>query len=148
MQIMAQDRIRRIQSGEVLNKKIKKGIAKSFKVSYLPNLAIKGRSEREFKSLPEQSNDLVFTSPPNDNARKQYSEYEPYDDYLLTMRKVIGACRRVFIDRKFFVMNTSLNENQNTSYKTANMCMESQNGFCYNKYQRKKSGFGVRLWTI
>lgn len=101
------DRIHRIQSGETLNKKSKKSRSKSFVVSDLPNLVIKGRSETALKSLPEQSVDLVFTSPPYYNARKQYSEYESYDDYLLTMRKVIKECNRVLIDGKFFVMNTS-----------------------------------------
>lgn len=101
------DRIKRIKSGETINKKNKRSRSKIFKVSELPNMVIKGRSEIALKSLPKQSIDLVFTSPPYYNARKQYSEYESYDDYLLIMRKVIRECNRVLIDGKFFVMNTS-----------------------------------------
>lgn len=101
------DRIARIQSGEIIKKKIRQKRSKTFTVSALPNMVIKGRSEIALKSLPEQSIDLVFTSPPYYNARKQYSEYEAYDDYLLTMRKVIRECRRVLIDGKFFVINSS-----------------------------------------
>lgn len=78
-----------------------------FVVSALNNKIICGRSEVALRTLPEQSIDLIFTSPPYYNARKQYSEYESYDDYLLLMRKVIRECARVLIDGKFFVMNTS-----------------------------------------
>ena len=38
-----------------------------------------------YPSLPDQSVDLIFTSPPYYNARKQYSEYASYEDYLLQM---------------------------------------------------------------
>lgn len=85
----------------------KKKRTKEFTVSTLDNMIIKGRSELALKTLPEQSIDLIFTSPPYFNARKQYSEYESYDDYLLLMRKVIRECQRVLIDGKFFVINTS-----------------------------------------
>ena len=85
----------------------KKKKKKEFVISPLDNMIIKGRSELALKTLPEQSIDLVFTSPPYYNARKQYSEYETYDDYLLLMRKVIRECKRVLIDGKFFVINTS-----------------------------------------
>ena len=87
--------------------KTKKRSKKEFIVSSLDNMIIKGRSELALRTLPEQSIDLIFTSPPYYNARKQYSEYESYDDYLLLMRKVIRECRRVLIDGKFFVINTS-----------------------------------------
>ena len=80
---------------------------KKFTVSNLDNMIIQGRSEVALKTIPEQSIDLIFTSPPYYNARKQYSEYETYDDYLLLMRKVIRECRRALIDGKFFVMNSS-----------------------------------------
>lgn len=87
--------------------KEKKTKKSKFIVSNLNNMIIQGRSEVALRSLPEQSIDLIFTSPPYYNARKQYSEYETYDDYLLLMRKVIRECARVLIDGKFFVMNTS-----------------------------------------
>ena len=81
--------------------------SRKFTVSPLGNMIIQGRAEAVLKTLPDESVDLVFTSPPYYNARKQYSEYASYDDYLLLMRKVIRECRRVLIDGKFFVMNSS-----------------------------------------
>lgn len=99
---------KRIDSAKKKESHKKKGKNKSdFIVSNLNNTIIQGRSEVALRSLPEQSIDLIFTSPPYYNARKQYSEYETYDDYLLLMRKVIRECARVLIDGKFFVMNTS-----------------------------------------
>lgn len=105
-----QNRITAIQaklSAKTPTKPTRKKKSKEFTISKLHNTIIKGRSEVALKTLPEQSIDLIFTSPPYYNARKQYSEYESYDDYLLLMRKVIRECRRVLIDGKFFVINTS-----------------------------------------
>ncbi len=101
-----QERISRVLAGVSLAKK-RKNTTKEFTVSPLSNLVIKGRSEIALKTLPAQSIDLIFTSPPYFNARKQYSEYESYDDYLFAMRKVIHECCRVLIDGKFFVINVS-----------------------------------------
>lgn len=99
---------KRIESAKKIEShKGKKAKKSKFIVSNLSNMIIQGRSEVALRSLPEQSIDLIFTSPPYYNARKQYSEYETYDDYLLLMRKVIKECARVLIDGKFFVMNTS-----------------------------------------
>ncbi len=103
---MIRGRISRVLAGGTARQKRKKK-AKGFTVSPLSNVIIKGRSEIVLKTLPEQSIDLVFTSPPYFNARKQYSEYESYDDYLFAMRRVIRECRRVLIDGKFFVINAS-----------------------------------------
>ncbi|MGK0717039.1 DNA-methyltransferase [Aerococcus urinaeequi] len=76
-------------------------------VSELENTIALGRSEEVLQKLPEQSIDLVFTSPPYFNARKEYSEYDSYEDYLDFMREVIKQCKRVLIDGKFFVINSS-----------------------------------------
>ena len=81
--------------------------AKGYTVSSLKNMVIRGRAEAALKTLPDQSVDLIFTSPPYYNARKQYSEYASYEDYLLQMRQVIRECRRVLMDGKFFVMNSA-----------------------------------------
>ena len=91
---------------EVLQKPKKRG-KKDFKISDLQNTVINGRAELALTTLPDESVDLIFTSPPYFNARRQYSEYDSYDDYLLLMRKVIRECRRVLMDGKFFVMNSS-----------------------------------------
>lgn len=101
------NRIVAIQANLSSKPLVKKKRTKEFTVSTLDNMIIKGRSELALKTLSEQSIDLIFTSPPYYNARKQYSEYESYDDYLLLMRKVIRECQRVLIDGKFFVINTS-----------------------------------------
>lgn len=80
---------------------------KDFKISALKNTVINARAELALTTLPSESVDLIFTSPPYYNARKQYSEYDSYDDYLLLMRRVIRECKRVLMDGKFFVMNSS-----------------------------------------
>ena len=76
-------------------------------ISELPNMVIKGRAEVALTKLPEQSIDLIFTSPPYYNARKAYSEFATYNDYLGMLRDVIRQCKRVLIDGKFFVINSS-----------------------------------------
>lgn len=80
---------------------------KNYNISPLNNMIIKGKCQNVLSTFPIESIDLIFTSPPYYNARKQYSEYETYDDYLNMMRKVIRECKRVLMDGKFFVMNTS-----------------------------------------
>lgn len=91
------------------HKVVKKVKGKKFEyiVSSLKNTIAKGRAELVLRNLPEQSIDMIFTSPPYYNARKEYSEYETYEDYLDVMREVIRQCRRVLIDGKFFIMNSS-----------------------------------------
>ncbi|MBE6042988.1 MAG: site-specific DNA-methyltransferase [Clostridium thermopalmarium] len=101
------NRILSIQAKSPEKTKTRKKRSKEFIISNLDNMVIKGRAEVALKTLPDQSIDLIFTSPPYYNARKQYSEYESYDDYLLLIRKVIRECRRVLIDGKFFVINVS-----------------------------------------
>lgn len=99
-------RVNSVKQGKTA-KRPRKSKSKKFTVSTLHNMIIKGRSEVALKTLPEQSVDMIFTSPPYYNARKQYSEYETYEDYLLQMRQVIQECKRVLIDGKFFIMNSS-----------------------------------------
>lgn len=79
----------------------------AYKISPLNNMLLKGRSELVLRRLPEQSVDMIFTSPPYYNARKQYSEYGTYEDYLTLIRKVVRACCRVLVDGKFFIINSS-----------------------------------------
>lgn len=100
-------RIDKILSGQVVSTKRCKGKKKEYIISELPNMVLKGRSELVLKKLPNQSVDLVFTSPPYYNARKQYSEYATYEDYLALIRKVVKECHRTLIDGKFCVINSS-----------------------------------------
>ncbi len=80
---------------------------KDYVISDLGNMILKGRAECALSTLPDESIDMIFTSPPYYNARKQYSEYATYDDYLKLIRSVIRECARVLIDGKFFIMNSS-----------------------------------------
>lgn len=97
----------KIDTGTAVAVKKYKKKKEKYRISTLNNMLLKGRSEKVLKQLPEQSIDMIFTSPPYYNARKQYSEYDTYEDYLALLRKVIKECRRVLIDGKFFIINSS-----------------------------------------
>lgn len=77
------------------------------KISNLRNTIGFGDSEQLLTDMPNESVDLVFTSPPYYNARPEYSEYLTYEEYLLKMRKIIHQCHRVLNEGRFFVMNVS-----------------------------------------
>lgn len=77
------------------------------KISNLRNTIGLGDSEKLLNETPNESVDLVFTSPPYFNARPEYSEYYSYEEYLLKMRKIIHQCHRVLNEGRFFVMNVS-----------------------------------------
>lgn len=100
-------RRKKIDSGKVVATKKTRKKKKEYKISGLNNMLLKGRSERVLKELPEQSVDMIFTSPPYYNARKQYSEYDTYEDYLALIRRVVRECNRVLMDGKFFIINSS-----------------------------------------
>lgn len=76
-------------------------------VSTLRNTIGLGDSEELLKELPDNSIDLVFTSPPYYNAKPEYTEYLSYDEYLLKMKKIIHECGRVLNEGRFFVLNVS-----------------------------------------
>lgn len=78
-----------------------------YKISALRNTIACGDAEDILQQLPEESVDLIFTSPPYYNARPEYTEYITYEEYLLKMRKVIQLCHRVLNEGRFFVMNVS-----------------------------------------
>lgn len=100
-------RRKKIDSGKVVATKKTRKKKQEYKISDLNNMLLKGRSERVLKELPEQSVDMIFTSPPYYNARKQYSEYDTYEDYLALIRRVVRECNRVLMDGKFFIINSS-----------------------------------------
>lgn len=77
------------------------------KVSSLRNTVGLGDCEDLLKDLPNESVDLVFTSPPYFNAKPEYVEYLSYEEYLLKMKRVIHECHRVLNEGRFFVMNIS-----------------------------------------
>ncbi len=76
-------------------------------VSALPNMVIQGDSIEELRKLPEESVNLVFTSPPYYNAKPEYSEYSNYEGYLELMRKVIRVSANLLSEGRFFVLNVS-----------------------------------------
>lgn len=76
-------------------------------ISSLRNTIAHGDSEDVLNDLPEESVDLIFTSPPYYNARPEYTDYVTYAEYLLKMRKIIQASHRVLSEGRFFVMNIS-----------------------------------------
>ncbi|MDX5816189.1 MULTISPECIES: DNA-methyltransferase [Bacillus cereus group] len=83
------------------NKKIK------YPISPLSNMILKGDSREILDTLPSESVDLIFTSPPYFNARTEYSDYATYDEYLEVIRQVIRKSARVLVEGRFFVMNVS-----------------------------------------
>ncbi|MBN1995603.1 MAG: site-specific DNA-methyltransferase [Anaerolineae bacterium] len=80
---------------------------KNYRPSNLRNTIALGDAEKILRDFPEESVDLIFTSPPYYNARPEYEDYVTYDEYLLKMQKVIRACHRVLNEGRFFVMNVS-----------------------------------------
>lgn len=76
-------------------------------VSTLRNTIGMGDSEELLKDLPNNSIDLVFTSPPYYNAKPEYTEYLSYEEYLLKMQKIIHECHRTLNEGRFFVLNVS-----------------------------------------
>lgn len=66
-----------------------------------------GDSLVELDLLDEESADLVCTSPPYYNARREYACYGSYDQYLDFMRSIVRKCRRVLADGRFFVVVVS-----------------------------------------
>lgn len=80
---------------------------KAYKSSNLRNTIALGKAEDILQELPEESIDLIFTSPPYYNARPEYEDYISYEAYLLKMQEIIQACHRVLNEGRFFVMNIS-----------------------------------------
>ena len=65
-----------------------------------------GDAEEQLKSLPDNSIQLVFTSPPYYNAR-EYTDYNSYEMYLAKMKSVLVVIHRVLEDGRFVVLNVS-----------------------------------------
>lgn len=69
-------------------------------------IILEGNATDTLKTLPQQSVQLIFTSPPYYNA-KIYSNYTSYKKYLLEMKKVFTECNRVLEDGRFIIVNVS-----------------------------------------
>lgn len=88
-------------------KKKKKKKKSTPKISNLRNTIGLGDSEELLKDVPNESVNLVFTSPPYFNARPEYKEYLDYEAYLKKMRLIIRECHRVLSEGRFIVINVS-----------------------------------------
>lgn len=77
------------------------------KLSNLRNTVGFGDCEELLAETPNESVDLIFTSPPYYNARPEYAEYLTYEEYLLKIKKIIHQSHRVLNEGRFFVMNIS-----------------------------------------
>ena len=56
------------------------------------------------KRLPNNSVDLIVTSPPYFNAR-EYSNWETFEGYLENMRNILNECKRVLKNYSMIVLN-------------------------------------------
>ena len=75
-------------------------------ISDLSNMVLKGHPELVLKQLPDQSVDMIFTSPSYYDAKGKISKYDTYEEFLALVRKVVRECYRTLIDGKFFIINT------------------------------------------
>jgi len=66
-----------------------------------------GECQEILKGFSGGEVDLVFTSPPYFNARKDYSAYSSYKNYLHLMAMAVFQCHRVLGEGRFFVLNIS-----------------------------------------
>lgn len=73
----------------------------------LRNTILCGRSEEMLAEIPEESVQLMFTSPPYFNARPDYRDYQAYEAYLNEIGAVMSAVHRVLEPGRFAVVNSS-----------------------------------------
>ena len=65
-----------------------------------------GDAEKVLNILPDNSVQLIFTSPPYYNAR-EYADYSSYHGYLSKMKSILLVLHRVLEDGRFIVINVS-----------------------------------------
>ena len=78
-----------------------------FTPAAVPNKVIWGDSVKVLEDFPNDTAQLIFTSPPYYNAKPEYSEYVDYQEYLDFLRKVFIRCHQVLSEGRFFVVNIS-----------------------------------------
>ncbi|MEQ3452211.1 site-specific DNA-methyltransferase [Enterococcus cecorum] len=106
------EKIKRHYNNEVIDKmysyfqyRMKRKKRKKIKKIDKP-LLLCGDTEKNLNKLPEQSVNLIFTSPPYYNAR-EYSDYHSYNEYLDKMKKIFIECNKVLEDGRFMIVNIS-----------------------------------------
>lgn len=92
-------------NGDIKRKRNRK--KEKYRLSSLNNTVGLGDSEELLKELPDESVDLMFTSPPYFNARVEYTDYHTYDEYLDKISRIIKEVHRVLDEGRFAVMNVS-----------------------------------------
>lgn len=80
---------------------------KEYRISPLQNQVLLGDGLKGLQILPEESVDLIMTSPEPFQAEKQADAESAYADYLEYMRKVIRECRRVLTEGRFMAITAS-----------------------------------------
>lgn len=73
---------------------------------YELNCIYVGDAQELAKTIPDESIDLIFTSPPYYNA-KEYTQFRSYSEYLDFMKDFLEFCYRVLNKDGIFVLNTS-----------------------------------------
>jgi DNA modification methylase len=88
---------------DLINKKSSKKII----IPSVPNKLILGDAIEVLEDFPQDSVQLVVTSPPYYNARQEYAEYLDYQEYLDFLRKVFARAHAVLSEGRFCVVNIS-----------------------------------------
>lgn len=66
-----------------------------------------GDSEHALDAMADVSVDLVFTSPPYFNARRDCAVYDSYEQFLAKIGRVVAACHRLLAEGRFLVVNSA-----------------------------------------
>lgn len=80
---------------------------KEYTVSSLKNQILLGDALKGLQSLPEESVDLIMTSPVPFSPEKEQDIQTAYTAYLLQMREVIRECKRVLQNGRFMAITAS-----------------------------------------
>ena len=80
---------------------------KEYKVSPLQNQILRGEALQGLKTLPDESVDLIMTSPETFQPEAEEKIQTAYEQYLEQMREVIRECKRVLQDGRFMAITAS-----------------------------------------
>lgn len=80
---------------------------KEYRISPLQNQVLLGDALQGLRFLPEESVDLIMTSPEPFQAERETDIQTSYAAYLEYMRKVIRECARVLADGRFMAVTAS-----------------------------------------
>ena len=75
-------------------------------LGFVKNQLICGDCSQELKKLPNESIDLILTSPPYYNA-KNYSSYQSLDEYMSKLNQIFIECLRLLKPSRMCIVNIS-----------------------------------------